>query len=198
MYIPAHFREKDIEKAFEFARENNFAALCTFNNGKIIATHIPVLIERDDNGITLFGHIAKRNLQMKHHSKEALVIFSGPHSYISSSWYEIKNSVPTWNYLAAHFYGEIEFITGKNENEYILKKTLEHFEGTTEIKSDEKYFYGLLNNIISFRIKVNEIEFKRKLSQNKSKDIRLKVVSQLEESDDENKLKIAELMKTNE
>jgi transcriptional regulator len=201
MYIPGHFREKDIEKALDFARENNFAILCTLNSGKILATHIPVLIEKKDNEIILSGHIARENRQQENYSGEALVIFSGPHSYISSKWYEVKNSVPTWNYLAAHFYGEIKFIHDKKENELIIRKTLKFFEGDPghdEQNIDERYFEALLDNLTSFRIDVKEIEFKKKLSQNKSKGIRERVISKLEAPGDENKNKIAELMKKNE
>jgi transcriptional regulator len=101
MYIPRAFREDDSSKLHTFMREYNFATFITLHDGVPFATHLPFLLdaERGPNG-TLLAHMARANPQWQvfKSSQEVLVIFQGPHAYISPSWYEVELSVPTWNY----------------------------------------------------------------------------------------------------
>src|SRR5262245_9775346 len=108
MYIPNSFREDDQGELYALIRQYNFAILVTQHDGAPFATHAPFLLdaERGPHG-TLLAHLARANPQWRDFDgeQEALVIFQGPHAYISPSWYEVAPSVPTWNYAAVHAYG---------------------------------------------------------------------------------------------
>jgi len=106
MYTPASNRIEDRARHITFMREYNFAALVTGTEGRLLATHLPFMVIEDDAGLRLQAHMAKANPQWQDFAEggEVLVIFSGPHAYISPSLYERKPSVPTWNYVAVHAY----------------------------------------------------------------------------------------------
>jgi len=192
-----------IDEIYNFIEKNNFAILITTNNGKINATHIPVLLEKNENSYGhLLCHIAKANPQWKDVDKDVLVIFPGPHHYISSSWYESNQSVPTWNYLSVHAYGEIEIINDQEAKVKIIKDLVKYFE--TEDSSykvsdlKQSYFEGLLNGIVAFRIKITKLEGKQKLSQNHPEERQARVVNELEKFEDDFDAKIiCRLMKEN-
>src|SRR5258707_9890039 len=104
VYIPKSFAESDVSVLYQFMQANNFAALVTQQAGQIVASHIPFMIDTERG--MLKAHLARANDQWKaFDGSEAMVIFQGPHAYISPSWYETHPSVPTWNYAAAHVYG---------------------------------------------------------------------------------------------
>ena len=89
MYTPKHFKMSDDNEIFEFIHKNSFAILVSQNDGKMKATHIPILLKESEGECGfLYGHMAKVNDQLKNISEEVLVIFPGAHKYISSSWYE--------------------------------------------------------------------------------------------------------------
>ncbi|RYF45341.1 MAG: FMN-binding negative transcriptional regulator, partial [Cytophagaceae bacterium] len=117
MYVPEHFQETDRDGLLQFIREHSFALLVLTNEAGVpIATHLPIELQVDADGIArLSGHISKANPQAKLLGGEtsALAVFSGPHAYISSSWYDHVN-VPTWNYLSVHVYGRTRVL---NEEE---------------------------------------------------------------------------------
>lgn len=115
MYIPELYKNENQEEVNAFLQQNSFGILVNRTNGKLWATHIPLELDTNENGKSiLFGHISKENPQWESFESDAnvLAIFSGPHSYISSSWYE-KENVPTWNYIAVHVYGKIKIIEGE-------------------------------------------------------------------------------------
>ena len=193
----------DINEIYDFIEKNNFAILVTTNNGKLNATHIPVLHEKTENSFGhLLCHIAKANQQWKDLDKDVLVIFPGPHHYISSSWYETNQSVPTWNYLSVHTYSEIEIINKQEDKVKIIKDLVKYFEAEDSsykvIDLKPSYFEGLLNGIVAFRIKITKLEGKQKLSQNHPEERREKVVSELDKFENDYNAKIiSELMKKN-
>ncbi len=111
MYTPAHFKNENTEELREFIRHHGFAVLVSQVDKKLWATHLPLIL-KEDNKLT--GHVSRGNKQWKElsDSMEVLVIFTGPHTYISSSWYDHEN-VPTWNYEAVHVYGKVRVIEGE-------------------------------------------------------------------------------------
>ena len=190
------------DEIIDFIRQYSFAVLISTNGGRMNATHIPVLFEKDDNTLGgLYCHIAKANPQWQNMDEEVLVIFPGPHSYISSSWYETDQAVPTWNYLAVHVYGKINIINDREEKIKIVTGLTEFFEGSKSEYSikdlKENYFEGLLNGIVAFKIDITKLEGKKKLSQNHSKERKLRVIEKLGEQKDVNAKVISELMKKN-
>ena len=115
MYIPEHYKNENEAEIKDFLRKNSFGILVNQTDGKLWATHIPLELEEDANGKSILsGHLSKENLQWQSFASDyrILAIFSGPHSYISSGWYE-KENVPTWNYIAVHVYGTIKIIEGE-------------------------------------------------------------------------------------
>src|SRR4051812_47054465 len=130
MYIPAAFAVTDLSHLHEFVVQNSFGLLVSQVQGESFASHLPFLLERNagPHG-TLVGHMARANPQWKELAdRNALAIFTGPHAYISPTWYEAENVVPTWNYTAAHAYGRVEVIEGNAELLDIVRRTTDVYE----------------------------------------------------------------------
>ena len=200
MYIPAYYRNNDLSEIKSFIRQNSFATLITIRNKNPEATHIPIeLVEQKDGEAFLQGHISRANQQWKSFSEsnQVLAIFQGPHSYVSSSWYNHIN-VPTWNYMAVHVYGKIKIIDGEDLYNS-LKDLVDRYEIISEkpIRMEElpedmvnKYMKG----IVGFRIQIEKIDGKWKLSQNRDKEDHQNIIKQLEKLGEINANLVAEEM----
>lgn len=131
MYRPEKYRKDDKEFVLSFIKKNPFATFI-INGDRLLATHIPVLVEGDSDHWSLYSHIANHNEQKKFlkDGVEALVIFHGPHSYISSSWYKEKD-ISTWDYTAVHVSAKLR-IQSSAELENSLEKLVGHFEKEQE------------------------------------------------------------------
>ena len=202
MYIPNYFKQQNIEEVKRFLHENSFGILISQGNDKIAGTHIPMELDTDEhNNDILIGHIAKANPQSKNlvDDLEVLAIFNGPHTYVSSSWYEQEN-VPTWNYIAVHVYGSIKVLEG-DALLALLKKQVDKYEHgaknpvSVETMSDKTL--QQMKGIVGFSIKVNEIQAACKLSQNRNERDHLNIAQKLEKRGDVNSLQISEEMKKN-
>ncbi|MEH7281635.1 FMN-binding negative transcriptional regulator [Bacillus toyonensis] len=198
MYIPKYFAIQDEEMKYETIEQNSFATLFSQHNGEPYATHLPLVLNRET--LTLYGHFARPNAQWKDsENQQVLAIFQGPHSYISPSWYETNKAVPTWNYVAVHVYGELEVVEDKQELLNSLQDLVHKYEDPQSTYSlddvDPDYMAGLSKGIVGFKIKINKIEGKAKLSQNHSIERRNLVVEKLEKVDSEGSKRIAELMR---
>ena len=181
MYVPAHFKLKDINEITAFIDKHRFAQLISNNASGPFATHIPIHIEKlDGGGFTLSGHIARANPHAKllEHGRiskvEHLLVFSGPHAYISPRWYTSGNQVPTWNYAAVHVYGTAELVDDEGLLS-ILKATVDREESLRELpwtmsELPKGHSENLLKAIVGFIIHVTRVEGKLKMSQNKSTD----------------------------
>ncbi|MGG3564364.1 FMN-binding negative transcriptional regulator [Neobacillus rhizosphaerae] len=200
MYIPKHFKIHDLETIYKIIEKNSFATLFSQHNGRPNATHLPLLLEREEG--VLYGHFARPNEQWKDiENQNVLVTFQGPHAYISPSWYETSQAVPTWNYVAVHVYGQIEILHDEQEIYNALFKMVDKYE-----KRDSSYRFkeinrnfiqGMSRGIVAFKIHITEIEGKAKLSQNHSVERQDLVIEQLELSQESDQLQIAKLMKKN-
>ncbi len=200
MYIPKHFEEKDTNKLFQFMKEYSFAALISTQSGKPIATHLPFIVKEDGSDIILTSHMAKANPQWQSFdgSDEVLIIFIEPHSYISPSLYDHERNVPTWNYIAVHAYGIPQIITGEEEIESLLESMFNEFEKSYKTQwanLDIDYKNKLLKGITAFKIKVNKLEGKFKLSQNKTDAERERIINSLDSSGDSVKMNLSKHMK---
>ncbi|MGN5651623.1 FMN-binding negative transcriptional regulator [Bacillus sp. Brlt_9] len=198
MYIPKYFAIQDEEMKYEIMEQNSFATLFSQHNGEPYASHLPLLLNRET--LTLHGHFARPNEQWKDsENQEVLAVFQGPHSYISPSWYETKDAVPTWNYVAVHVYGELEIVEDEQELRDSLQELVRKYENPQSTYSlndvDPNYMGGLSKGIVGFKIKINKIEGKAKLSQNHSVERRNLVVEELEKVGSEGSRGIAGLMK---
>ena len=180
MYIPQHFEVTDREEIFAFIRANAFGQLVSSVNGRLFTSHLPFLISKD--GESLFCHVAKRNPQWEDiESQEVLVTFQGPHDYISPSWYS-SPGVPTWNYQAAHIYGEPQLVKEKDKLVNIIHELTGIYESSFEEPWVPKYDGSMLNFIVGIEIKITEIQCKFKLSQNRPESDRKQVIKELQKN----------------
>lgn len=199
MYIPTYYQEKDEHKLIEFMEANNFALIINSFNNVPIATHLPFVIEKRENKIFLVSHMAKANPQWETFAKdEVLVVFQGPHAYISPKHYEKQQNVPTWNYIAVHAYGKPRIINEPQEVVSLMERTINTFEKDffkqwKDLSSE--YVNGMLKAIVAFEIEVTKLEGKFKLSQNKTKNEQQNIINSFEKSDDNDIKGIADEMK---
>ncbi|MFD0675221.1 FMN-binding negative transcriptional regulator [Cohnella sp. GCM10027633] len=200
MYIPKHFLVEDHEQIFDFINNNAFGILFSNHNNSPYASHLPFYLDTEEG--YLYSHFARPNEQWKDiEGQEVMVVFSGPHTYISSSWYETNQSVPTWNYVAVHIYGQIEIINDQDEIISSLEKLVQKYEepnSTYKLNDSNRLFVeGLSKGIVTFKMKIEKLEGKWKLSQNHSEDRQQRVIEKLEQSKSENAREISKLMRSN-
>jgi len=175
MYIPAHYKNENLDEVRQFLRDNAFGILVNQLEGKPWATHLPLELHTGTDGKEwLVGHVAKANPQWKAFSEEqeVLCIFNGPHAYISSSWYK-EEEVPTWNYIAVHVYGRIKMLS---EQELLL--SLEQLIDKYERDSDRPIAMSELSvetmrqvrGVVGFKVSIDDIQAAYKLSQTRKED----------------------------
>lgn len=173
MYSPSAFRSSDQNEAFELMDYFPFATVVCASTGGLEISHLPVTPKRYDSSIELIGHMARANTQWQCFKKSPVtVIFNGPHSYITPKWYR-RNDVPTWNYMAVHARGTAEVIEDYSGLVGCLKDLTAHVErhwpsGWEFFMPEDLSNDRLVKSIVGFRIKVENIDFKKKLSQNRS------------------------------
>jgi transcriptional regulator len=190
MYIPRRYEEKDVEQIHAFLRENSFGILVSVKEGTPAGTHIPLLLEKDVDGRdVLMGHISKGNEQKfaLTDGAKVLVIFPGPHAYISPRWYTQMN-VPTWNYIAVHVYGTVKIVEGE-ELHGALRRLMDHFEHpmpqpVTVEEIPEKTYHENFRGIVGFKIFIDDMQAAYKLSQNRDEVSYHNVIGELEKGDD--------------
>lgn len=181
MYIPKQFEEPNIEALHELIRAKPLATLVTFNAaGGFEANHIPLVLSADPKPYgTLSGHVAKSNLLWRDHraDRDVLVIFQGPESYISPSWYASKavdgKVVPTWNYVSVHAKGRLRVIHDPDWILSQLKSLTEHNEAGFDnpwavSDAPQEFTSKLLEVIIGIEIVITDLNGKWKVSQNRS------------------------------
>jgi transcriptional regulator len=200
MYIPDLYQNHNQADIEQFIQENSFAILIYQINDKLTATHIPLIFEKNNQGEkTLTGHISIENPQAValKNDDEVLVIFNGPHSYISSSWYDHEN-VPTWNYLAVHIYGKIK-ILNLNQTIESLKVLVDKYERNSikpvKVEDFSKKTMLQAKGILGFEIKITKTEATKKLSQNRDDYNYQNIISELVATNKSNEISIANEMK---
>lgn len=182
MYIPAHNRETDRAKIIAFMRAYPFVTLITARDGHIQATHLPTLIEECGTDLVLVAHVAKGNSQWHDlPGQAALVIFQEPHAFISTQHYERPLSVPTWNYVAVHAYGEPRLLESVGERLNVVERMVAQFEGTLErwINLPDDFKQAKANGIVAFEIPVARLEARFKLSQDRTRTEQENIIAAL-------------------
>ncbi|HKG67265.1 MAG TPA: FMN-binding negative transcriptional regulator [Segetibacter sp.] len=190
MYSLPYFKAENEKEVIDFMHQHPFITLTGVDsNREPVATHIPVLIEERQGKLFLLGHIMK---QTDHHkaftqNTNVLAIFTGPHTYVSASWYKDQKQAGTWNYLAVHVKGKLLFL---NEDALldILKRITAHFENNPSSPSlfehlAPDYINRLAKAIIAFEIEVTEIAHVFKISQNRDKESYQNIVENLQKGD---------------
>jgi transcriptional regulator len=197
MYIPAAFQETDQGKLHDFIEGHSFGLLVSTVQGALFATHLPFLLDREEN--CLLGHLARANPHWRElHEQEVLVVFSGPHAYVSPALYEVDHVVPTWNYVAVHTYGKCRLVEDAVSVEAILKEMVATYERARPapwpLDIATAYFQKMVQAVVGFRIDIRRLEGKWKLNQNHPQERREKVARALEKSADQDAREIARLM----
>ncbi len=184
MYVPLSFSESDLPVLYDFIESHSFGLLVS-KDAELSATHLPFLLDRhaESHG-RLIGHMARANPQWNQADGEkVLVIFSGPHAYISPSWYEAENVVPTWNYVAVHVYGTFRVVEDRTAVVKIVQDTVRHYEQSMPQPWSLDPASDLLNQlvpmIVGFEIDIERIEGKWKLSQNHTRQRQERVIQGL-------------------
>lgn len=189
MYIPKHYAENDTEKLVAFMKENSFAVVVNVVNGSPWGTHLPFVVKEEEGRIMLYTHMSRANDQWKafDNNSEVLVIFQGPHAYISPSSYEKRQNVPTWNYIAAHAYGKPVIISDHEKVTGLLEDMINNYESAyfdqwRSLSPD--YVNSMVKGIVAFSIEVTKLEGKYKLSQNKTVNEQQNIIRKLKGSDE--------------
>jgi transcriptional regulator len=194
MYIPPAFRIAELAEMHEMMWEARSATLVTATDAGLIATRLPMLFDADEgqNG-TLYAHVARANEQWKLvPTGEALAIFNGLEAYITPSWYATKQQthkvVPTWNYVAIHAYGPVEFFGDPDRLLDVVTRLTNLHErtrserwGVTDAPVD--FIASQLKGIIGVRMPITRLDGKKKMSQNRNNADRAGVIEGLSTSD---------------
>ena len=188
MYSPPYNRVEARAELIEFMRANNFPLLVTGTGGALHGSHLPAMVHEKNGEIVLDMHMAKNNPQWKEFfDDEAMVVFTGPHAYVSPRWYEEKERVPTWNYAAVHAYGVARVIESRESKLANQRALVEYMDPEWLPKFDalrKQYVDSMLDGIVNFEIRVTRLETRWKLSQNRSRREQELIAEQLEKSSD--------------
>jgi transcriptional regulator len=183
MYIPSAFRAADRAALDELIERHGFGTLVTVLDGAPFATHLPFVLDRG-RGV-LLGHVARANPHVRalDGPAEALVIFQGPHAYVSPSWYATGPAVPTWNYAAVHVYG-VPRRLDESATLDLLGRLVGQYESgrerpwTMDLPPD--YLRKMLQGIVAFEVPMTRVEGKFKLNQNRPAEDRAGVIAALQ------------------
>lgn len=200
MYILPHFTEENASLVFEFMQKHPFVNIVGYDGDYPVATHVPVDITKQEGKIILTGHVMKNTSHHKAFEKNenVLVIFNGPHCYVSAGWYEKKDVASTWNYIDVQARGKIKFYDTERTKEIIHNLTDQYESPGSEAAFDKlpnEYVERLVKAIIGFTIEVSSIENVFKLSQNRDIKSRENIIKKLSASGDAGANAIAVEMK---
>lgn len=201
MYIPALNEVTDKKEIVAFMQQYSFATIVTVKDNFQTATHLPFTVELDNEDLILTSHFARANKQWEEiEQQQVLVIFSEPHAYISPSHYEKELNVPTWNYMAVHVYCKGTIITEQATSFQLLESMINTYEPAYKKQFDSlpiDFKLKMLKGIVPFQLKVNSIEAKKKISQNKTLAEQNRIADSLLQSTLSVEQEIGRLMKKN-
>lgn len=187
MYNLSHFKETDLAVVKQFMKDNAFALLVGADAGnQPVATQIPLLVEERADKLFLLGHV-QRKTDHQHafeQNPQALAVFTGPHTYISASWYTNPQVASTWNYMAVHAKGRLQFLDNAALLN-ILQRTTAFFENNKQSpalveKMPEAYLDKMMKAIVGFEMEVTHVDNVFKLSQNRDRENFTTIIEKLE------------------
>jgi transcriptional regulator len=196
MYIPKNIEIQDVSVAHDLIDEFGFGVVVS---SSLTGTHIPLVLHREegDHGV-LYSHCAKANPHWKElEGTDVLIIFSGPHSYISPTWYANSPAVPTWNYAAVHAYGRVTLLGGDQTIE-VVEEVVGQYEPELLVNRTiitNEYRDKLLSAIVGFKIELSHLESKLKLGQQRIIEDQIGVYNALNNANDPDAQRLAKYMK---
>ncbi len=177
MRIKAAFDVRDVASAREHARLHPFATIVTAD---LRATHMPCLVDEEAEGLVVLGHVARADPAAEGLGGPLLLVFPGPHGYVSASWYE-SDTIPTWNHVTLHVRGTPELL---DDALPVLRRTVDHFEAPVErpwsLDEQEDGGRGMAHEVVGFRLVAERWHLEAKLSQDKPDELQEDVVAGLE------------------
>ena len=188
MYNLPYFKEQDAGVVLEFMREHPFVFLSGVTaDNKPVATQVAVFIDEKDGKLFLTGHIMRNNDHHKAFEKNpnVLAVFTGPHVYVSATWYDNPHQASTWNYMSVHAKGTIKF-GDKNDLVAILRRLTLHYENNNTASTtifdnlSSEYLEPLLKAIVAFEVELTSVENVFKLSQNRDEKSFGNIIAKLE------------------
>lgn len=207
MYTPPKFKENDPGTIRAVIRGAGLATLVTATTDGIQATPLPLLFDEGEgpHGV-LLGHVSKANRQWLAPMGDGLAMFSGPDAYVTPSWYSTKEEtgkvVPTWNYVAVHAYGPVEFFDEEGRvRDVVSRLTSLHESGRAEpwsvADAPKAYIRSQLKGIVGVKLTITRLEGKRKMGQDESAEDRMGAARGLAASDKATDRAVAPLIPTN-
>jgi len=188
MYSPPYNQLEKRAEVVAFMRAHNFPLLVTGTGGNLMGSHLPAMVQEHDGALVIDMHMAKNNPQWKEFfDDEVMVVFTGPHAYVSPRWYEEKERVPTWNYTAVHAYGVPRVIEEPGAKHASQRRLVAAMDPQWLPKFDAlraDYVQQMLGGIVNFEVAVTRVETRWKLSQNRSRREMELIAAQLEGSED--------------
>jgi len=189
MYNFSYFKEKDKKVLLQFLNDHPFAFLTgSDSEGNQVATQVPILVEEREGDWFLQGHIMRKT---DHHkafleNDQVLAVFTGPHAYVSASWYSDQQMGSTWNYMSVHVKGRIKFLPDEDLITFMQKLTLKFENNNTDSPTiydnlPDTYLKKMLPAISAFEIKVEAMENVFKLSQNRDEQSYRNIIAHLED-----------------
>lgn len=186
MYIPNAFQFKDDAEKIAFMKQYSFATIITVKGNLPIATQLPFYIDDRSDRLVLSAHFARANEQAKYiEANISLVIFTEPHAYISPMYYDKRESVPTWDYIAVHAYGRAKILEDDESKLKVLEQMIRFYE-TNYLQQwknlSDQFKKGMMRGIVAFELEVTDLQGQKKLSQNKTEAERQRIIQHLEKS----------------
>lgn len=200
MYLPKYYEVNDRAKLLEFMKSNGFGILFSHTGSEPMASHLPFIIDEEsgEQGLIL-GHMAKANRQWRYaNGQEVLVVFHGAHAYVSPTWYQEEDVVPTWNYVAVHATGVFKAIEDRVGMEENVGRLTDFYEASQpkpwQADFSTEYSSQMMKRIVGFEIEITRLQGKWKLNQNHPEHRRVRVSEQLKTHTGDNDRQIADLI----
>jgi transcriptional regulator len=194
MYTPKHFEQANLSTLWDFIEEHAFGTLLTVADGQPTLSHVPFLPDRDAG--VLHCHVARANPHWRdiERAPQVLAIFTGPHGYVSPTWYAERGGVPTWNYTVVHAHGSAQTVDDAERTRQHVEALAAKYERGRAEPWVPDYDTRRLAGIVGIDLHVSRLEGKFKLSQNRSAADRARVVAALEASGSDADASLARLM----
>lgn len=199
VYIPKSFNTECLNSIRNLVLQDSFATLITVaKNGELYLSHLPTILESSGQEWRFSFHLAKSNqhCQILTDVNKSVLVFKGPHAYISPSWYQKRPGVPTWNYAVVHFEGGVKALEGERLQEHLYQqvKLYEPQLRGSEIMPEE--FVDRLSGMIEgFELTAEQVLSKFKLGQNRSVEDQNAMFEALQSSDKPLANALADIMK---
>lgn len=184
------FAMTDVDELRRVIEQNPWATLIAQTDDGLVASHYAVLLDDFRDDLTIVGHVGRPDdIVLGLGDRELLVVFQGPHGYVSPGWYGDVAAVPTWNFVVVHLAGVPEILS-TDENLAVLERLVTRFESTMPQPremwappNDAEFVRRLERGTVGFRLTPTRVSAKRKLSQNRTRDVADAVIAGLEATD---------------